>query len=826
VERKTLFVDLILPLALQNLYTYRVPFELNDEVKIGKRVVVQFGKTKIYSAVIAHIHSRAPNQYQAKYILSILDDSPVVNELQLKHWQWIASYYMCTVGEVMNAALPVGLKLASETRIDLNREYTGEHALFNDKEFLITEALEIHGTLTINEIVKILDQKTVMPLVKSLIDKGVVLVREELIERFRPKKQSFVRLAHSVDNEDRLKAVFDSLEKAPKQLEMLMAFVHLSHRYDEVAEEVPKLELIRKTNSNSNIFNQLVKKEVFEIYEKEIGRLPTGSLNVNHDQELVLSDAQKIASYEILDQFKKKDVVLLHGVTSSGKTEIYITHIKKVLKKKKQVLYLLPEIALTAQIIHRLQRYFGNRVGVYHSKFNENERVEIWNATLNSGKEKYDIILGARSALFLPFENLGLVIVDEEHENTFKQYNPSPRYHARDAAIYLAGLHKAKTLLGTATPAIETYANARKGKFGLVELNERYGNVQLPELLIVNAGEEKRKNRMKSNFSPLLLDLIGKAISASEQVILFQNRRGFSSFLECGMCSWIPTCINCDVTLTYHKAFGVMKCHYCGYSTDVPAKCGACGNANIQTRGFGTEMVEEDLVHFFPEVRVARMDLDSTRSKNAYQKIIGDFENRIIDVLIGTQMVTKGLDFDNVSVVGILNADTILGFPDFRSFERGYQLMAQVSGRAGRKKKRGKVVVQSYHPEHHVIQKVLKNDYVGMFEEEINHREKFKYPPFHRLIGITLKHKDRNTLDQGAVILQNLLYLQFGARLLGPEYPLIARVRNQYNKCFLLKLEVEVSNTKAKEILQAEIDKFKKDKLGKSIRVLVDVDPM
>ncbi|PCH93744.1 MAG: primosomal protein N' [Bacteroidetes bacterium] len=829
-ERKTYFVDVILPLALRQFYTYRVPFTIGDEVQVGKRVIVQFGKSKVYSAIVFSVHEKAPSNYQAKYIMSVLDHVPIVNDTQLKHWQWISSYYMCTIGEVMASALPSGLKLASESLIQLNPDYDSEQVPINDKEFLIVDALEIHGSLTLVEVAKIVDQKTTFSLIKSMLEKGVITVTENLKSKFKPKTVSCVRLTKQAGNEERLKEIFDQLSKAPKQLELLMGYVTLSNRYQDDHSEVLKRELQESTSSSAGIINQLVKKEILELYSKEIGRLSMSSINAENGAQVQLTVPQKKAFEQIDKAHKSKDVVLLHGITSSGKTEIYIKLIQKILETGQQVLYLLPEIALTAQIITRLRKHFGNKVGVYHSKFNENERVEVWNSILgqspSESDEKFDIIIGARSALFLPFQNLGLVIVDEEHENSFKQYSPAPRYHARDAAIYLAGLHKAKTVLGTATPAIESYYNAKEGKYGFVELNSRYADMVLPEIIPVDLSEEHRKKRIVSHFSTKLIAEMEKALNLSEQIILFQNRRGFSSFLECNTCNWIPQCVNCDVTLTYHKFNKRMQCHYCGYAEETITRCGACGNNDMQTRGFGTEMIEEDLAETFPKAKVRRMDLDSTRSKHAYSNIISDFEEGVIDILVGTQMVAKGLDFDNVSVVGILNADSMLNFPDFRAHERAYQLMAQVGGRSGRKKKRGTVILQTFSKGHPTINQVINNDYIGMYEDELRQRIQFRYPPFYRIIDITLRHRDAAKLDQGAATLATQLREHFGDRLLGPEYPHIARLRNMYNKVMLLKIETSASIIKAKAQLASEIETFKLSKIGKSTRVIVDVDPL
>jgi len=824
MSRITKFADVILPLAIPRLYTYRVPYELNDQLTVGQRVVVQFGRSKLFAALVRQIHETAPAQYQAKYIDSILDPEPIVNETQFALWDWISSYYLCTIGEVMIAALPSGLKLTSETRLVLNPSFDEDYSNLSDQEFLITEALEVQQVLSIQDVGNILDRKTVYPIIKALIEKGVILIEEELKERYTPKVVSYVRLNEEAAKEDNLKKIFDQLERAPKQLELLMSFIQMSRVLSDNPMEVKKVSLQKSVGATSVIVNQLEKKGVFVIYDKTEGRLDLQEMDVGSSKKL--HSKQQTAYEEIKKCFKKKKVVLLHGVTSSGKTEIYVKLIEEVIKEGKQVLYLLPEIALTTQIISRLQKYFGNSIGVYHSHFNQNERVEVWNNVLNSEPNQYKIILGARSALFLPFSNLGLVIVDEEHENTFKQHDPAPRYHARDTAIVLAQLHGAKTLLGSATPSIETYWNSGEGKYGLVELNERYGGVQLPEILVADIKEATRKKLMKSHFSPLLMEQMEQTLAGKEQIILFQNRRGFSPFLQCNTCGWTPVCVSCDVSLTYHKHSSQLRCHYCGYHEQSPASCNACGDTNVSMIGFGTEKIEEELEIFFPDARIARMDWDTTRSKNSYQRIINDFEDREIDILVGTQMVTKGLDFDNVALVGILNAGSMLNFPDFRAFERSYQLMAQVAGRAGRKKKRGKVVIQAFDPDHRIIRNVIANDFSSMYDCEMQERENFHYPPFHRLIKLTLKHKDFDLLNAASEHFGTELKKVFGKRVLGPEFPPIARIRNFYLKNILLKIEREVSVNKSKKLLEETIIAFKNHNDYKKVRIIADVDPI
>lgn len=821
--RKTFFVDVILPLPLPGFFTYRVPYEMNDKISLGLRVVVQFGRKKLYTALIYNIHENIPQKYEAKYILSVLDEKPIVNKLQLKFWEWLAEYYLCSIGEVMNAALPSSLKLASESKLVINPDFDGDVSQLNEREYTIVEALENNNVLTLNEVSDIIQQKKIFPIINTLIEKGVVLLEEELEQRYKPKKESFIRLSEKFHSEENLKSLLDDVEKkAPKQLELLMGYLALlKGKYD--CSEIKKTDLIAKTNSNHSIINSLQKKGVLEIFDKKVSRLEKYEKAVESMPEL--SEDQQKAYIEIEEGFKERDTVLLHGVTASGKTEIYIHFIQKTIERGEQVIYLLPEIALTTQIINRLRRFFGNIVAVYHSRFNQNEKAETWSKLLdkNSGLQ---IILGARSSVFMPFSNLGLIIVDEEHENSFKQFNPSPRYNARDAAIYLSQLHKAKVLLGSATPAVESYYNASTNKYKLVELTKRFRNIQMPEILVVDIKEETRRKKMHSHFSSYLVEQITEALENKEQIILFQNRRGFSHRIECELCNWSPQCKNCDVTLTYHKFYNHLKCHYCGYSIPMPSKCSACGSSKMILKGFGTEKIEDEIPIFFPKAKAVRMDLDSTRSKHAYQRIINDFEDKKIDILIGTQMVTKGLDFDNVSIVGILNADNMLNFPDFRAFERSFQLMAQVSGRSGRKSKRGKVIIQSFNPYHAIIRNVIDNDYLAMYKDQILERRNFKYPPFYRLIQITLKHRDAQKLNNASNELAKNLRQEFGKRILGPEYPLVSRIKNEYLKNILFKIEKGSQLNTLKHILQQKIEQFMEDANNKGVKIILDVDPM
>jgi primosomal protein N' (replication factor Y) (superfamily II helicase) len=828
MERVTLFADVILPLPVPGLFTYRIPYELNDQVGKWKRVVVQFGQKKIYSALVVNIHEVPPKNYAVKYILSLLDKEPVMNEIQFTFWKWIASYYMCEPGEVMNVAIPSALKLASETLLILNPDFNGNYDSLTEQEYLVAEALDIQKKLTISEVENIAGQAKVIPLIKTLIEKGVILTEEALNERYTPKVETYIRLANDYRDQEKLKELFDQLEKkAYRQLEALMAYIQLSNFGSDKEKVVRMASLNKQLTSAAASVNALITKGVFESFKKATTRLDDFQFS-STPESIELNEGQLKAIDEIHRAFHEHKTALLHGVTSSGKTEIYIKLINEAVENGKQVLYLLPEIALTTQIINRLRKYFGNRVGVYHSKYNDNERVEIWGNVLDnqSQKIKFQIILGPRSALFLPYSNLGLVIVDEEHDYSYKQYDPAPRYNARDAAVYLAGLHKANVLLGSATPSIESYFNAKAGKYALVELNTRYGDVQMPEIFVADVKKETREKTIKSHFSSFLLDHVNEALKNKEQVILFQNRRGFSLRLECDTCNWMPECKNCDVTLTYHKHNNQLKCHYCGYSRRVPERCDACGSTHLQMKGFGTEKVEDELAILYPDVRIRRMDLDTTRSKHAYQNIIIDFEERRIDILVGTQMVTKGLDFDNVSVVGILNADNMISFPDFRSYERSYQLMAQVSGRAGRKNKRGKVIIQTYNPFHSVIRDVTEHDYLSMYQSQILDRRNFRYPPFYRLIMLSLRHKDARILNDAARDLAHLLRDKLQNRVLGPEYPLISKIKNLYIKNIMIKLEKSENRNEQKHEILETINRFKGQASYKAVRVVIDVDPV
>jgi len=779
------------------------------------RVAVSFGKSKMYTGLVLNIHTNAPTLYEAKEIHQILDEIPLVNDKQLQHWQWIANYYMCSLGDVYRASLPSAFLLESETIIYKNDIFLDETILLDD-EFLIFEALQQQSQLTIHQVIAILGKKKVMPIVNGLIQKEAIVIKEEIYEQYKPKLVKYVRLHKNYTSDDSLGKLLEELSRAKKQREAVLGFFQLLTSKKPIKAK----ELEEKAAVSSSILKSLVDKEIFEFYHIQIDRVQyKGDTN----DLKVLNEFQEKALAEIKETFKEKDVTLLHGITSSGKTEVYTKLIQEVLDEGKQVLFLLPEIALTTQIIVRLQYYFGEQISVFHSKYSINERVEVWNNVLNN-KPKARIILGARSAVFLPFSNLGLIVVDEEHETSYKQFEPSPRYNARDAAIVLAKIHKAKILLGSATPSLETYYNAQQNKYGFVELNRRHGNVQLPKIELINVKEKQRKKEMKGHFSDRLLALIQEALELKEQVILFQNRRGYSPVVECKTCGVSPECPNCDVTLTFHKFKHELRCHYCSYQRAMPNSCGACGSNTLDTKGFGTEQIELELKEIFPEYKIGRMDLDTTRGKHGYQKIIGAFEAKEIDVLVGTQMLSKGLDFENVSLVGILNADTMLNFPDFRAHERGYDMMVQVSGRAGRSKKQGNVAIQTYNPFHQILQQVSTTNYTDMYKEQLQERYQYKYPPYYRLIKITLKHRDYNKVDSGVNWLFKALYSSFGEHVLGPTAPAVARIRNQYIKNIIIKIPPKQGLVHTKSQITKIRNTFEVVADFRPIRFIIDVD--
>jgi primosomal protein N' (replication factor Y) len=824
-ERKTFFVDVVLPIPVHKEFTYRVPFELNDAICIGGRVIVPFGKSKLYTGIVTRVSETAPSEYQAKYLEHVLDDQPIITKEQYNFWKWIANYYMAPIGDVMNAALPANFKLASETKIVLHPDFDGKIDHLDDRELQIVETLEIRETLDLKELSEIIGIKTVQPIIKRMMEKRIVLSTEELNEKFVPKTAVYVFLQDSYLIEEHLNQAINSLESkksTEKQLEALLTILKEGEYNNGTLKPILR-KTLHELNISPSALNTLEKNGVISQSRVEISRFDLNTKEQFAFKEL--SSSQKVALDEINTSFEKFNTTLLHGVTGSGKTEIYVQLIQEQLDLGKQILFLLPEIALTTQLIQRLSAYFGDQIGVYHSKFNQNERVEIWNHVLANDPNRYRIVLGARSSVFLPFRDLGLIIIDEEHESSFKQYDPSPRYNARDAAIVLAHYYGAKVLLGSATPAIETYYNAKQGKYGFVELHNRFGGIQLPEIFCADVKKERRQKSMHSHFTTYLIDEMRATLNRGEQIILFQNRRGYTPMWSCEICNWTPKCKNCDVSLTYHKQTNSLKCHYCGHSSPPVGSCSACGSNRLKMVGFGTEKVEDELSLVFPDKTIKRLDLDSTRSKNAYEVIINDFEQRNIDILIGTQMVTKGLDFDNVSLVGILDADMLLNRPDFRAFERSYQLMSQVAGRSGRKGKRGNVIIQTGDPDHWVIQKVINHDYKGFYESEVIERKNFFYPPYYKLIEFTLKHKDEYVVEKGAADLAGSLRDVFKERVIGPEFPVVRRIQNLYLKQIKLKLERDVSDKKIKERIQQLLDEFYSVPLNKSIRIIVDVDP-
>ena len=819
-----MYVDVVLPLALPGQFTYRLPAVFAGQVAVGSRVEVPFGSRKSYTAIVARVYDEEPTDgFDVKDVSDVLDGKPLVLPLQLDFWQWLSYYYMCTPGEVMRAALPSGLKLESETVVTLCPGETSVAAL-TDKERQVLAHLSDGRGCSVQELEKLASAKHLLPLVRQLISKGMLSVRESLATKYRPKMEVYVRLANGCRDEKTIHEWLDQLKKAPKQQALLTVYLELS-KYSEaltlqnpsLVSEVSRAELLRKSGASSAVLAALCQRGVLEMYSCEISRLK-GSAGGGELHEL--SEAQRTAFRQIGDCFASRDVCLLHGVTSSGKTEVYIHLAQQELERGRQVLYLLPEIALTTQITDRLGRVFGGRMGVYHSKFPDAERVEIWKRQI--GDRPLSLILGARSALFLPFANLGLIIVDEEHDASYKQQDPAPRYHARDAAIMLAKMSGAKVLLGTATPAVETYYNVQIGKYGSVVLDRRYGEVSMPEIVVEDVKELRRKKLMKTPFSPRLTEEIREALARKEQVILFQNRRGYAPVVSCRACGWVPRCQKCDVCLTYHQRPDRLVCHYCGATYAVPRQCPQCGGAELRDLGYGTEKIEAAVATCFPEARTVRMDLDTTRSRQAYERIIQDFQQGHTDILISTQMVTKGLDFDKVRVVGILNADQMMNKPDFRAYERAYQIMAQVAGRAGRRGQYGVIVVQTYQPDAPVIEQIVRNDYVGMYRVQMEERKNFDFPPFCRLINIYMKHRQESVVATASETLAGYLRPIFGDGLLGPERPVVGRVQAQYIRKIMVKLCPEISGSEVRRQLLGALTRLDM----KSVTIYFDVDPV
>lgn len=812
------FIDVILPIPLPKLFTYAISEAESDFLKPGMRVAVPFGKRKVYTAVVYSIHQNPPLVYEAKPIYQILDNHTTITSKQIELFEWIAAYYLCTIGEVLRAALPSGFLIESETIIKSAQKFTDIEVSLTDDEFLIMEALQHQSSLSIDEVVAILEKKQVLPVVNSLIEKGLVIVQEELFETYKPKLVKYVKLNDAYKTETTLRGLLENLTSAPKQREVVLTFFSMSAR----STRAIKMETLKaEINASDSVINSLIDKEVLEVYHQKTDRVNyEGIINT---EALVLEDFQQTALQEIQKSFENSAVCLVHGVTSSGKTEIYIKLIEAVIDKEQQALYLVPEIALTTQLVERLQAHFGDLVAVFHSRYSSFERMEVWNHVLQN-TSKGRIIIGARSSVLLPFKNLGLVIVDEEHEQSYKQFDPAPRYHARDTAIVLASLFKVKTLLGSATPSLESYYNARQHKYALVEINQRFNKVQMPEMELVDLKDAHKRKRMKGHFSLRLIDEINEALGNKLQVILFQNRRGYSPIVECLSCGHAPQCPNCDVSLTYHQYRNQLRCHYCGHHSAMPQQCGACGSHHLDTKGFGTEQIESEAKQLFPKSKVARMDLDTTRGKYGYQKVIGSFQDQEVDILVGTQMLTKGLDFRNVKVVGIMNADNSLNFPDFRAHERSFQLMTQVAGRAGRTDIRGKVLIQTFNPDHSILQQVSQNNYYEMFAQQMNERHNFKYPPLYRLIKITLKHKDFQKTNLAAEWYATSLRQLFAEAVLGPEFPPVSRIRNQYHKNILIKIGSKQSLKKTKEAIVKINNSFQSVKDFRAVKVVLNVD--
>jgi primosomal protein N' (replication factor Y) (superfamily II helicase) len=819
---RTFFVDVVIPLAVPKPLTYRVPAEWEMYIQEGSRVIVPLGKSKKYTGIIWRVHEEVPKELAAKYIDEVVDDSPIITKEQKVLWEWIAQYYACSLGEIMAAALPTGLKLSSET-IYVTKENT-DVVLDANEELLIEYISKKNkgmGT-SIQEMNVHFSALPISKLIRGLLKKGAISSLEEVKEKYIPKRMTYIRLNELFSSDEKLSELFAQLEKrnAEKQNALLIAFIQLSKWNGTCSEAVRKKELLELSKADNSAVQALVKKGVFCIEERnELRMLGEGITRANLPS---LSEEQNEA-FQKINSFTGPS--LLFGVTSSGKTEVYIHLIEEQLKRGRQVLFLLPEIALTSHLIHRIQEYFGEQVGVYHSGYSTHERTEVWHRVLG-GKYRFNVVLGARSSLFLPFENLGLIIVDEEHESTFKQQDPAPRYQGRDAAVKLATIHQVPMVLGSATPAIESYHNAIKERYQLVELKNRFGGSKPPKVVLVNMKLEQGAKRVVGTFSQTLLDEIANTVKAGNQVILFQNRRGYTPLWECVVCHHIPECKNCDVSLTFHKSTNQLKCHYCGYVQAPPTQCPACAVKNFKMMGAGTERIEEEILEFLPSVRVARMDTDVARGKHAHKQILTDFEEGKIDVLVGTQMVTKGLDFSKVQLVGILNADRMMKHPDFRSLERAYQLMVQVAGRSGRRKEEGRVLIQTYDTEHWLFPYILDNDYTGFYRVEINEREQHAYPPFKRMIKLTVKHKDRAVLHQASQRIYSWLKAAINGSFYGPEEPYISRINNYYIRVFWIRIPKVSEHLLIKEFLKDCKTNLLLDNQFKMVRFGIDVDPL
>ena len=818
------FANVILPLPISGSFTYSVPSIYEDEIEVGSRVLVQFGKKNYYTGIVELVHNNQPSGYEVKEIMMVLDAKPIVRHPQLKLWNWLAEYYLCSVGEVYKAAVPSGLKVESETYILLNSDYEyDENVNLTERMALIIQLLDRNGRMKISEIERETGFKNLGTLVNKMLEIGLVLIDERIVDKYRARKETLVRLNCDRNDNEALHGFFDIVKRARQQEKMLIAYLDLSAWMQSATpKEVLKSDLLERSGASSAVLKGLVDKGVLEIYKKEINRF---TVDVSESAELPqLSNAQLAAYNSILDKWKENKVTLLRGVTGSGKTEIYSHLINDVLNLGQQVLYLVPEISLTTQLTSRLQKIFGKRLLIYHSKFSDNERVDVWKKLLSTHEPL--IVLGVRSSVFLPFAKLGLVIVDEEHESSYKQYDPAPRYNARDAAIVLASMHGAATLLGSATPAVETYYKAKNGRFGLVELLERFDGIRMPEVKVVDMRDQRKRKECRGLYSNPLLVASRKALGEGKQVIMFQNRRGYAPMVECKECAWVPKCKNCDVSLVFHRNIRELRCHYCGYSMTLPNLCPVCGQDSVETYGYGTERIADDLNEIFNEYRVARMDLDTTRNKDAYEDIIEDFSSHKTDILVGTQMVTKGLDFERVRVVGVLNADSILNYPDFRSNERAFNMIEQVAGRAGRKNEVGEVYVQTTDPNNQIIEKVKTHDYEGYYVEQIDERQRFAYPPFTKIVNIYLKHKDERMVNSLSVNYVMELRKIFGNRVLGPEKPIVGRVANYYIQSIMLKMEANASMRKVKDLLRTVYERVSIDKNMRSAILYYDVDPV
>ena len=816
------FVDVILPLHIPATLTYAIPNYLKNNDLVGKRVIIPI-KKKFFTGVVQRMHDVPPTAYQVKYVEDLLDDAPILQPQHLNFWQWVADYYSAYLGDVMQAALPAALKLGSETYIVLHPDYdesNEKNLALNEKEYLIAEALSLQNRISVAEVAAILGQKTVFPTIKTLIQKKVAVISEEVLQKYKQKKEKIVRLAAEYRHRQLLDQAFVLLEKrSPKQADILMMYLSALPNHDFMSVS----SLAKQAKTNAETVLKLVEKGIFELQDRDVSRLQYDDVPLKNAAEITLSDAQNTAFEEIKHSWQTKNVTLLRGVTGSGKTLIYTKLIQEVLQTQAQVLYLVPEIALTAQLINRLRQYFGDLVGIYHSRFSDNERAELW-YKVASGEVR--VVLGVRSSVFLPFTKLGLVVIDEEHEASYKQQEPTPRYHARSCAMLLADRHGAKTLLGSATPSLESYHHATNGKYGLVVLNERFGGIQMPQIMLVDIKDETMRKTMRQSFSSKLIDHINSALAKNEQVILLQNRRGYVPVHECRVCGWVPDCINCDISLTYHKATHQLRCHYCGYYTPPIAVCGACGSPDVKTRGFGTEKIEEEIGQFFPDKKTARLDQDVTKTKHAFSRIITDFEQNKTDILIGTQMVAKGLDFDNVTLVGVLDADQALTYPDFRANERCFQLLSQVSGRAGRRNVQGKVIVQTKRVELPIFAVIVEADYPKFAENELRQRLEFGYPPYTKLIKITVRHLHFDGAQLSARALVAALQPGLGNIVLGPAVPPIGRIRNLYYQEILLKINPnQHSLPKIKQHIAQQLVLLQSLTAHKNTQFMVDVDP-